>query len=247
MYTTLKKDLQKCLSELSSQGLYKKEQIIISPQGSEVCLFGEKRVLNFCANNYLGLSAHPRIQEAASRALHAYGFGLSSVRFICGTQDIHKNLERQLSEFLGTDDTILYASAFDANGGLFEPLFGERDAIISDTLNHASIIDGIRLCKAKRYRYLHNDMRSLEEILRQTQDNKNRIIVTDGVFSMDGTIAQIGNICTLARKYKAITIVDECHATGFIGNKGKGYARVASCNRASRYYYRHTWEGTRWR
>ena len=222
MYNTLRKHLQKYLSDLSSQGLYKKERVIISPQGPEIQLLGEKPVLNFCANNYLGLSSHPRIQEAVTRALHTYGFGLSSVRFICGTQDIHKNLERRLSEFLGTEDTILYASAFDANGGLFEPLFEEEDAIISDTLNHASIIDGIRLCKAKRHRYLHNNMTSLEEVLKKTQQARHRVIVTDGVFSMDGTIAQLDNICSLARKYKALTVIDECHATGFIGNKGRG-------------------------
>ena len=222
MYTALKRHLQKCLNDLSTQGIYKKERVITSPQGPEIQLIGEKRVLNFCANNYLGLSSHPRIQEAATRALHTYGFGLSSVRFICGTQDIHKALERQLSEFLGTEDTILYASAFDANSGLFEPLFDEQDAVISDALNHASIIDGVRLCKAARYRYSHDNMTSLEEVLKEAQQARHRVIVTDGVFSMNGTIAQLDNICALARKYKALTVVDECHATGIIGDKGRG-------------------------
>ena len=221
MYT-VKKHLQNCLNDLRSQGLYKEERVIISSQGPEVQLPGKRQVLNFCANNYLGLSSHPRIQEAAVRALHTHGLGLSSVRFICGTQNLHKALEKQLSEFLGTEDTILYASAFDANGGLFEPLFDEQDAIISDSLIHASIIDGIRFCKAKRHRYVHNDMSSLEEALKNTAEARYRVIVTDGVFSMDGTVAQLDRICALARNYKALTVVDECHATGIMGPRGRG-------------------------
>ena len=222
MYATLRKELQKTLARLKEEGFYKKELHIVSAQGAQVTLPGEKRLLNFCANNYLGLSSHPRVIEAAARYLQTHGFGLSSVRFICGTQDIHKELEAKLSEFLETEDTILYAAAFDANGGLFEPLFGEEDCIISDELNHASIIDGIRLCKAERKRYKHNDMQALEEALKASQSARYRAIVTDGVFSMDGTIAQLDVICALAKRYKALTIVDDCHATGFLGAHGKG-------------------------
>ena len=214
--------LQEELAGIESAGLYKRERIITSPQGAEITISTGETVLNFCANNYLGLSAHPRVMEAAKKAIDTHGFGMSSVRFICGTQDIHKELERRLSDFLHTDDTILYAAAFDANGGVFEPLFGPEDAIISDALNHASIIDGVRLCKAARYRYEHNDMDSLEQCLQEAQSARRRIIVTDGVFSMDGTIAQLDKICDLADQYQALVMVDECHATGFLGKTGRG-------------------------
>lgn len=209
------------LEEIKTSGLYKTERVISSPQGAEITVNG-KQVLNFCANNYLGLSSHPKTIEAAHRYIDSHGFGMSSVRFICGTQDIHKELERKLSQFLGTEDTILYAAAFDANGGVFEPLFGEGDAIISDALNHASIIDGVRLCKAQRYRYEHNNMEDLEAKLKETQHLRSRIIVTDGVFSMDGTIAQLDKICDLADQYNAIVMIDECHASGFMGKTGRG-------------------------
>jgi glycine C-acetyltransferase len=222
MYSTLQPQLQKELAEIESAGLYKHERIIASPQGAEVTLADGKKVLVFCANNYLGLSSHPRVLEAAKAAIDTHGFGMSSVRFICGTQDIHKTLEKKIAAFLGTEDTILYAAAFDANGGVFEPLFNEQDAIISDELNHASIIDGVRLCKAERYRYKHNNMNDLEEKLKESQHCRNRIIVTDGVFSMDGTIAQLDVICDLADKYKALVMVDECHASGFMGKTGRG-------------------------
>ncbi len=216
---------QKLLSELASvkeAGLYKEERIITSPQDAEITLSNGKKVLNFCANNYLGLSSHPKVIEAAHRYIDSHGFGMSSVRFICGTQDIHKTLEQKIAQFLGTEDTILYAAAFDANGGVFEPLLGEEDAIISDALNHASIIDGVRLCKAVRYRYNHNDMDDLETQLQQAQAQKTRLIVTDGVFSMDGTIAQLDKIVTLAEKYEALIMIDECHASGFVGKTGRG-------------------------
>jgi glycine C-acetyltransferase len=209
------------LEEIKTAGLYKKERVMLSPQGTHIRVHGEQ-VLNFCSNNYLGLSGHPQIIEAAHKALDERGYGLSSVRFICGTQDLHKILEKKLSEFLGMEDTILYVAAFDANGGLFEPLFGEHDEIISDELNHASLIDGIRLCKAKRLRYEHNDMTDLERILQTSEDARNRVIVTDGVFSMDGTIAQLHRICDLAEKYNAVVVVDDSHATGFIGKTGRG-------------------------
>ncbi len=209
------------IEEIKSAGLFKSERIIESPQGPEIMVNG-KKVLNFCANNYLGLSAHPRVIEAAKKAIDDRGYGMSSVRFICGTQDIHKELERLISEFLGTEDTILYAAAFDANGGVFEPLFGEQDAIISDALNHASIIDGVRLCKAQRYRYSHNDMADLELQLQAASNARSRIIVTDGSFSMDGTIAQLDKIVELAEKYDAVIMVDECHSTGFLGKTGRG-------------------------
>ena len=209
MYGGLKAHLQKELAEIESAGLYKKERIIVSEQGAEITLNTGQTVLNFCANNYLGLSSHPRVKEAAKRALDTHGFGMSSVRFICGTQDIHKDLEKAIADFYQTEDTILYAAAFDANGGVFEPLFNEEDAIISDALNHASIIDGVRLCKAERHRYEHNNMADLEEKLKVTQHCRNRIIVTDSVFSMDGTIAQLDHIVTLAEKYNALIMVDE--------------------------------------
>ncbi len=209
------------LEEIKSAGLIKTERIISSEQGAEIIVNG-KTVLNFCANNYLGLSSHPKVLEAAKKYIDYRGYGLSSVRFICGTQDIHKQLEQKLSEFLGTEDTILYAAAFDANGGVFEPLFNEEDAIISDALNHASIIDGVRLCKAQRFRYEHNNMADLEEKLKESSSLRNRIIVTDGSFSMDGTIAQLDVICDLADKYDAIVMIDECHSSGFLGKTGRG-------------------------
>lgn len=222
MYDTLKPILEKELQEIKDNGLYKTERIIASPQGADIKLNTGQEVVNFCANNYLGLSSHPKVIEAAKKAIDTHGYGMSSVRFICGTQDIHKELEEKVAKFLGTEDTILYAAAFDANGGVFEPLLGKEDAIISDALNHASIIDGVRLCKADRHRYNHNDMADLEEKLKATQHNRNRIIVTDGVFSMDGTIAQLDKICDLADKYKALVMVDECHASGFMGKNGRG-------------------------
>ncbi len=222
MYDTLKPVLEKELTAIEEAGLYKKERIITSPQGAEIKVSGGQEVINFCANNYLGLSANAKVIEAAKDAIDTHGYGLSSVRFICGTQDIHKALEAKLSEFLGTEDTILYAAAFDANGGVFEPLFNEQDAIISDELNHASIIDGIRLCKAQRYRYKHDDMADLEEKLQATRDLRHRIIVTDGAFSMDGTIAQLDKICDLADKYKALVMIDESHCSGFMGKTGRG-------------------------
>jgi glycine C-acetyltransferase len=222
MYGQLQQQLQAELAEIEAAGLYKRERIIASPQGAEVTLENGKQVLVFCANNYLGLSSHPRVTSAAKNAIDTHGFGMSSVRFICGTQDIHKQLEQKIAEFLGTEDTILYAAAFDANGGLFEPLFNEQDAIISDVLNHASIIDGVRLCKAERHRYEHNNMHDLELKLKETQHCRNRIIVTDGVFSMDGTIAQLDHIVVLAEQYNALIMIDECHASGFMGETGRG-------------------------
>ncbi|MFT4023587.1 MAG: glycine C-acetyltransferase [Flavihumibacter sp.] len=209
------------LKEIDSAGLTKKERIITSEQGAEIMVNG-KKVLNFCANNYLGLSSHPKVIEAAQEAIKSHGYGMSSVRFICGTQDIHKELEKKISAFLGTEDTILYAAAFDANGGVFEPLFGEADAIISDELNHASIIDGVRLCKAQRLRYTHNDMADLEEKLKASAGCRSRIVVTDGSFSMDGTIAQLDKIVALAEKYDAVVMTDECHSSGFLGKTGRG-------------------------
>lgn len=222
MYDTLKPILVKELENIKESGLYKNERIIATPQGADIRLEDGREVINFCANNYLGLSSHPRVVEAAKAAIDSHGYGLSSVRFICGTQDIHKTLEAKIAEFLGTEDTILYAAAFDANGGVFEPILGPDDAIISDALNHASIIDGVRLCKAKRFRYEHNDMADLERCLQESQDCTNRIIVTDGVFSMDGTIAQLDKICDLADQYKALVMIDECHASGFMGKTGRG-------------------------
>jgi len=209
------------LEEIKASGLFKTERIIDSPQGAQITV-GGKKVLNFCANNYLGLSSHPKVIEAAHRTIDARGYGMSSVRFICGTQDIHRQLEQKLSSFLGTEDTILYAAAFDANGGVFEPLFGEQDAIISDELNHASIIDGVRLCKAKRLRYKHNTMEDLEVQLKSAADARSRIIVTDGSFSMDGTIAQLDKICDLADRYDAIVMIDDSHSSGFLGKTGRG-------------------------
>jgi glycine C-acetyltransferase len=224
MYEQFKPKLEQELQSIEEAGLFKRERIITSPQSAEITITGGKQVLNFCANNYLGLSSHPRVVQAAKEAIDTHGFGMSSVRFICGTQDIHKELEKNLSEFLGTEDTILYAAAFDANGGVFEPLFGAEDAIISDALNHASIIDGVRLCKAMRYRYEHNNMEDLEKQLQDAvaAGAQQKIIVTDGVFSMDGTIAKLDQIVALAEKYQALVMTDECHSTGFMGKTGRG-------------------------
>jgi glycine C-acetyltransferase len=223
MYGKIQEHLQNELNAIQQNGLYKKERIITSPQGAEIIVNGET-VLNFCANNYLGLSSHPEVVQAAKDALDSHGFGMSSVRFICGTQDIHKQLEAEIADFYGTEDTILYAAAFDANGGVFEPLLGEEDCIISDSLNHASIIDGVRLCKAARYRYENSNMQDLEEQLIKATEAGHRfkLIVTDGVFSMDGLVAPLDKICDLADKYDALVMVDECHAAGFIGATGKG-------------------------
>ncbi len=222
MYKNIKPALEHELHDIRDAGLYKEERIIVTPQAAEIKTTDGKEVLNFCANNYLGLSSHPDVIDAAKDAIDTHGFGMSSVRFICGTQDIHKELEEKTSKFLGMEDTILYAAAFDANGGLFEPLLTKEDAIISDALNHASIIDGIRLCKAARYRYNTNDMNDLEEKLKEAQGARRRMIATDGVFSMDGTIAQLDKICDLAEKYDAMVMVDDCHSTGFIGKTGRG-------------------------
>lgn len=223
MYT-LKEKLENEIADIKSAGLFKTERIITTPQGADIKTSEGKEVINFCANNYLGLSSHPKVIEAAKNAIDTHGFGMSSVRFICGTQDIHKELEAKISEFLGTEDTILYAAAFDANGGVFEPLLGPKDAIISDALNHASIIDGVRLCKAMRFRYANNDMADLEAKLKEARaaNAEQIMIVTDGVFSMDGTIAQLDKICDLAEKYEAMVMSDECHSTGFVGKTGRG-------------------------
>tara|TARA_B100001079_G_scaffold75173_1_gene64699 strand:+ start:581 stop:1768 length:1188 start_codon:yes stop_codon:yes gene_type:complete len=222
MYKDFKAHLVSEIENTKKAGLYKSERIITTPQSSVINTNNQKNIINLCSNNYLGLSSDPSVLEAAKESIDSHGYGMSSVRFICGTQNIHKALEDTISEFLGTEDTILYAAAFDANGGLFEPLFGPEDAIISDELNHASIIDGIRLCKASRHRYIHNNMEDLEEKLKETQNSRARIIVTDGVFSMDGTIAQLDKICELAEKYNALIMIDECHSTGFMGENGKG-------------------------
>lgn len=224
MYGKMKEDLLKTLEELRGQGLYKTERIITSAQGAEITLNTGERALNFCANNYLGLASHPEIVKAAQDIMDDWGFGLSSVRFICGTQQIHKELEQKVSEFLGTEDTILYCAAFDANGGVFEPLLGDDSAIISDELNHASIIDGVRLCKAQRFRYKHSNMVELEKCLQEAQSLKYRIVVTDGVFSMDGDIARLPEIVSLCEKYDALVMVDDSHATGYIGATGRGTA-----------------------
>jgi len=222
MYGNIKEQLQGELDGIKEAGLYKTERIIVTPQAARIATDNGKEVLNFCANNYLGLSSHPDVIEAGIDAIRTHGFGMSSVRFICGTQDIHKELEKKTAEFLGTEDCILYAAAFDANGGVFEPLLGEQDAIISDELNHASLIDGIRLCKAKRFRYKHNNLEDLEQQLKDAQGSRRILIVTDGVFSMDGTIAQLDKICDLAEQYSAMVMIDECHASGFIGKTGRG-------------------------
>lgn len=222
MYGTIKNDFQKDIEQIKSSGLFKAERVLTSKQGPEITTTSQPNVLNFCANNYLGLSSNPKVVQAGIDALKTHGFGLSSVRFICGTQDIHKELEQKTAHYLGMEDCILYAAAFDANGGLFEPLLGAEDAIISDALNHASIIDGIRLCKAKRFKYTHNTMESLEEQLIQASTSRRKLIVTDGSFSMDGTIAQLDKICDLADKYNALVMIDECHSTGFLGATGRG-------------------------
>ncbi|KAA1244834.1 glycine C-acetyltransferase [Aquimarina sp. RZ0] len=222
MFSNIKADIEKELNEIKSAGLYKSERIITTPQGAEIDTTNTKQVLNFCANNYLGLSSHPEVIKAGKDAIDSHGYGLSSVRFICGTQDIHKELERKTADFLGMEDCILYAAAFDANGGVFEPILTAEDAIISDSLNHASIIDGIRLCKAKRFRYEHNNMVDLEKQLESAKDARRKLIVTDGSFSMDGTIAQLDKICDLADKYEALVMIDECHSTGFLGKTGRG-------------------------
>ena len=231
MYDTLKPKLEAEIESIKEAGLFKKERIITTPQAADIKTSEGKEVINFCANNYLGLSSHPKVVQAAKDAIDSHGFGMSSVRFICGTQDIHKELEDKISEFLGTEDTILYAAAFDANGGVFEPILGSEDAIISDALNHASIIDGVRLCKAMRFRYQHNDMADLEKQLQEADAKgaKNKIIVTDGVFSMDGTIAELGKICDLADQYKALVMTDECHSTGFMGKTGRGVHEFRNC------------------
>lgn len=222
MYKTLQPVLIQELDQIENDGLFKRERVIVTPQGADIKVSTGQEVINFCANNYLGLSSDQRVIEAAKKAIDKYGFGMSSVRFICGTQDVHKELEEKLSKFLGTEDTILYAAAFDANGGVFEPLFNEQDAIISDELNHASIIDGVRLCKAKRFRYKNADMADLEQQLIAARDSRHRIIVTDGAFSMDGVIAPLNKICELADKYEALVMIDESHCTGFIGKTGRG-------------------------
>ena len=224
MYGNIKEHLQKEIQDIKDNGLFKTERIITSPQGAEIKISTGETVLNFCSNNYLGLSSHPEVVQAAKDAMDTHGFGMSSVRFICGTQDIHKKLESKIADFYGTQDTILYAAAFDANGGVFEPLLGKEDAIISDSLNHASIIDGVRLCKAARYRYANNNMQELEQRLIEANENGARfkIIVTDGVFSMDGVVASLDKICDLADAYDALVMIDECHATGFIGETGRG-------------------------
>ena len=231
MYDKLKPQLQATLQEIKDAGLYKEERIITTPQGADIKTSDGREVTNFCANNYLGLSSHPKVIEAAKRAIDTHGYGMSSVRFICGTQDIHKELEDKISKFLGTEDTILYAAAFDANGGVFEPLLGPDDAIISDALNHASIIDGVRLCKAKRFRYENNNMEDLEVQLKAADaaGANQKIIVTDGVFSMDGSIAQLDKIADLADQYSALVMSDECHSTGFMGDTGKGVHEYRGC------------------
>ena len=225
MYGKIKEHLQQELAEIKAAGLYKSERVITSPQRAEIEVAGRK-VLNFCANNYLGLSDNPRLIEAAKKAMDSRGYGMSSVRFICGCQDIHKELEKAIADYFGTEDTILYAACFDANGGVFEPLFGEQDAIISDALNHASIIDGVRLCKAVRYRYANADMADLEECLKKAQAQRFRIICTDGVFSMDGNAAPLDKICALAEKYDALVMVDECHSAGVLGKTGRGITEL---------------------
>ena len=223
MYGAIQEHLQQELKQIEADGLYKRERIITGEQGAEIEVQGGQKVLNFCSNNYLGLSSHPKVVQAAKAALDSHGFGMSSVRFICGTQDIHKELEQKIADFLGTEDTILYAAAFDANGGIFEPILTKEDAIISDSLNHASIIDGVRLCKAQRFRYENNNMDDLEAKLKEASGTARfKIIVTDGVFSMDGYVAQLDKICDLAEKYDALVMVDDCHATGFIGKTGRG-------------------------
>ncbi len=229
MFKGMKSFLGEELKKIKEDGLYKEERIITTPQRADIKVNAGQEVLNFCANNYLGLSDHPRLIKAAKEAMDSHGYGMSSVRFICGTQDMHKELERAIAEYFHTDDAILYAACFDANGGVFEPLFGAEDAIISDALNHASIIDGVRLCKAKRYRYANGNMQELEECLKEAQEQRHRIIVTDGVFSMDGNVAPMDQICALAEKYDALVMVDECHSAGVVGKTGRGVAEQFDC------------------
>lgn len=229
MFKGMKNFLGEELKKIKEDGLYKEERIITTPQRADIKVNAGQEVLNFCANNYLGLSDHPRLVKAAKEAMDSHGYGMSSVRFICGTQDLHKELERAIAEYFHTDDAILYAACFDANGGLFEPLFGAEDAIISDALNHASIIDGVRLCKAKRYRYANGNMEELEACLKEAQEQRHRIIVTDGVFSMDGNVAPMDKICALAEKYDALVMVDECHSAGVVGKTGRGVAEQYDC------------------
>ena len=229
MYKSLQSKLQNEIAGIKEAGLYKEERVITTPQSADIKIAGGQEVINFCANNYLGLSSHPKVIEASKAAIDTHGYGMSSVRFICGTQDIHKELEQKIADFLGMEDTILYAAAFDANGGVFEPLLGPEDAIISDALNHASIIDGVRLCKAQRYRYNNNDMTDLEAKLIEAKEAKCKMIVTDGVFSMDGNIAQLDKICDLADKYDAVVMTDECHSTGFMGKTGRGVHEYRNC------------------
>jgi glycine C-acetyltransferase len=226
MYGKIKEHLQKEIADIKEAGLYKSERVITTPQGADIAITTGEGVLNFCANNYLGLSNHPRLVKAAKKGLESHGYGMSSVRFICGTQDLHKELEAKIAEFFGTEDTILYAACFDANGGVFEPLLNDQDAIISDSLNHASIIDGVRLCKAKRYRYANADMEDLEKQLKAAQEQRFRIIVTDGVFSMDGNVAPMDKINELAKKYDAMVMVDECHSAGVVGETGRGVTEL---------------------
>ncbi len=245
MLAAFDQQLANTLAEIRSQGLYKTERIITSPQDARIEITGGRRVLNMCANNYLGLADHPALIAAAKEALDTHGFGMASVRFICGTQDIHKDLEGSLTKFLGTDDTILYPSAFDANGGLFETLLGAEDAVISDELNHASIIDGIRLCKAQRFRYKNNDMADLEAKLIEARDARVRLIATDGCFSMDGTIAELGAICDLAEKYQALTMIDDAHASGFLGKHRTRHARIPRSDGKDRHHHRDAWESAR--
>ena len=245
MYTTFKKHLENQLDEIRSAGLFKGERVITSPQRARVAVNDHDGVLNLCANNYLGLASHPEVVAAAHEALDRWGYGMASVRFICGTQQIHKQFERQLSEFLGMADTILYSSCFDANGGLFETLFAAEDAIISDELNHASIIDGVRLSKAQRFRYKNNDMADLEEQLKQASSARFRVIATDGVFSMDGIIANLPGVCDLAEKYDALVMVDDSHAVGFMGKHGPRHARTSRRHGAHRYPHRHDGQGPR--
>ncbi len=244
MYGNIKQHLQQEIQEIKETGLYKKERIITSPQDAVINISTGEEVINFCANNYLGLSSNKEVIQAAKDAMDTHGFGMSSVRFICGTQDIHKELEQKIADFYQTEDTILYAAAFDANGGVFEPLFGPEDAIISDSLNHASIIDGVRLCKAARYRYQNSDMEDLEKqfIAANESGARHKIIVTDGVFSMDGVVAPLDKICDLAEAYDAMVMIDECHAAGFIGETGRGTLEEKGSYGTNRYYYRNPWK-----
>ena len=246
MYGKFQDFLANELSGIEAAGLYKRERVITTPQSADIKVNAGERVLNFCANNYLGLSDNKRLIDAAKQAMDSHGYGMSSVRFICGTQDLHKQLEEAVSDYFHTEDTILYAACFDANGGLFEPLFTEEDAIISDSLNHASIIDGVRLCKAKRYRYANADMADLERCLQEAQAQRFRIIATDGVFSMDGNVAPMDKICDLAEKYDALVMVDESHSAGVVGPTGRGVAEQFNVYGRIDIFYRYPWQGFRW-